>query len=250
MKKTLLLFLLVGSVLSAAPSLKITLSMVVKDEADRYLRCVLEDAKHYIDEAVIIDDGSSDETEALCREVLQGIPLRLVKNSVSKFANEVVLRKQQWFETIKTNPEWILILDADEIFESKFKDEIRDYLASTSEDAICFRLYDFWDEEHYRDDEYWSAHYRHIPFLIRYKPEVEYHWRETAQHCGRVPYSIVHFSSKKSPLRLKHYGWAKPKDRLAKYWRYQRLDPGCVFGWREQYESILDENPNLVAWEE
>ena len=50
-------------------------------------------------------------------------------------------------------------------------------------------------------------------------------------------------------LRLKHYGWAKAEDRRAKYLRYQQLDPECKFGWREQYESILDENSNLVAWD-
>jgi len=48
---------------------KLTLSMVVHNEADRYLRRALEAHRAYIDEAVIIDDGSTDESVELCREV-------------------------------------------------------------------------------------------------------------------------------------------------------------------------------------
>ena len=38
---------------------------------------------------------------------------------------EVELRKKQWSETIKTNPDWILNLDADEILEDGFWDNVQ-----------------------------------------------------------------------------------------------------------------------------
>ncbi len=139
---TILLLILLGAaivVFGAEP--RITLSMIMKNEAHRYLKEVLEDAVHYIDEAVIIDDNSSDESIAICHEVLKGIPHRVIKNSQSTFANEIVLRKQQWAETIKTNPEWILCLDADEIFECKFRRVIKQLLATIKEDTVYFRLY-------------------------------------------------------------------------------------------------------------
>lgn len=53
-----------------------------------------------------------------------------------------------------------------------------------------------------------------------------------------------------SQLRLKHYGWSNPHDRLVKYDRYMRLDPDGRYGWKEQYESILDVQPRLIRWEE
>ena len=31
--------------------------------------------------------------------------------------------------------------------------------------------------------------------------------------------------------------------------RYQLLDPDAIYGIREQYDSILDTNPNLIKWE-
>jgi glycosyltransferase involved in cell wall biosynthesis len=229
---------------------KLTLSMIVKNEANRYLRRVLEKHRPFIDEAVVIDDGSTDETVAVCREVLKGIPLHLVQNQTSQFSNEIILRKQQWEETVCTDPVWILNLDADEVFEDRFAEQVDDILTQTTYDAIYFRLYDMWNETHYREDSFWQAHLSYRPFMIRYRPDVEYIWKETPQHCGRFPITISHFSYWCHPARIKHYGWACPEDRLTKYQRYMELDPGARFGWEEQYNSILDENPHLIPWEE
>lgn len=223
--------------------------MIVRNEADRYLRCVLEKARPYVDEAVIIDDASEDRTPEICQELLQGVRLHLIKNCVSKFGNEVSLRKQQWEETIKTNPEWILNLDADEMFENRFRHDVKKLVDAPGVDAWFFRLYDFWSETHYRSDRFWCAHhYYKWPFLIRYQKQSEpFRWAETAQHCGRFPILPFH-SPRKSNLRVKHYGWAREADRQAKYDRYKKLDPNARYGWKEQYESILDPHPNLVAW--
>lgn len=240
-----------GAPLPLIPTPRLTLSMVVRNEANGYLRRVLESAKRYINDAVIIDDCSSDETVQICKEVLQGIPLHLVQNTESKFANEVELRRQQWEETVKVNPDWILNLDADEIFENKFANQVGDLLRDNEVDAYRFRLYDMWDEWYYRDDQYWRAHMGYSPFLIRYKPGIEYLWKNTPQHCGRFPRTISTFScQKQSELRLRHYGWATLERRKAKADRYARLDPDAKYGWKEQYESILDSCPNLVAWSE
>ncbi|MGL6106060.1 glycosyltransferase family 2 protein [Romboutsia sp.] len=229
---------------------KITLSMLVKNEEGRYLRKVLESAREYIDEAVIIDDGSTDNTVAMCREVLKGIPLKLVENKESKFKNEIDVRKQQWFETISTNPDWIVFLDADEIFENKFKDEVREIVKNMDADGYLFRLYDFWDEDHFRDDKLWSAHYTYRPFMIRYQRNFNYKFQETAQHCGRMPANVTELNCQLSNLRLKHYGWAKEEDRIQKYNRYMELDPNGIYGSLPQYQSILDKQVTLSKWNE
>ena len=254
MKLLLLILALNFSLLSAEEEdfhyPQITLSMIVKNEEHRYLKRVLESAKEYISCAVIIDDGSSDNTPQVCQEILGDIPLTLIINQTSTFSNEVVLRAQLWAETIKTNPEWILVLDADEIFEDKFKDYIHTLLSNTRANAIYFRLFDFWNESHYREDYYWKAHLVYRPFLIRYLPDIDYKWKETSLHCGRFPLNINDFSYECSDLRLKHYGWSNPIDRKNKYSRYLSSDPEGKYGWLEQYESILDENPNLIEWNE
>ncbi|WP_310831059.1 glycosyltransferase [Paenibacillus pedocola] len=235
---------------AAAKRPKLTLMMAVKNEAPRFLRTVLQEHRKYIDEAVIIDDGSTDDSADICREVLQGIPLHLVRNSVSRFSNEAELRKQLWEEVVKTNPEWILSLDADEIFEARFAQDIEILLQEDNCDLFCFRLYDFWDDHHYREDMYWRSHQSYRPFLLRYREDFTYVWNDSPQHCGRLPENIFELSHQLSNLRLKHLGWSRPEYRLDKYKRYMQLDPEGVYGWMEQYQSILDQHPKLVPWTE
>ncbi|GAB6926141.1 glycosyltransferase family 2 protein [Paenibacillus sp. JCM 10914] len=232
------------------PRPSLTLSMVVKNEGNRHLRQALEQHRQYIDQAVIIDDGSTDNTIDICMEVLKGIPVRLISNSQSKFHNEIELRQQQWRETLHVHPEWILNLDADEWFEDGFATALPALLQQSEHDMYCFRLYDFWDETHYREDEYWNAHHYYRPFLLRYRTGMVYTWNESAQHCGRFPANVFELPHQLSPLRLKHYGWSRIEYRQEKSDRYHKLDPEAAYGWREQYQSILDAAPVLKKWQE
>jgi glycosyltransferase involved in cell wall biosynthesis len=234
----------------AGQKTRITLSMVVKNESGRYLKQALERHRLYIDDAVIIDDGSTDDTIDICLQALTGIPVKLIRNEVSKFSNEITLRKQQWEETLSVNPQWILNLDADEWFEDRFTTEIRQLLDQSNTHAISFRLYDFWTNTAYREDNNWQAHLFYRPFLLRYNPDFTYVWKETPQHCGRFPENIYQLPNELSNLRLKHFGWVNVADRLQKFNRYMLLDPDAVYGLKEQYLSIIDSNPHLIEWVE
>ncbi len=228
---------------------KLTLSMVVKNEEGRYLEEALMQHRKYIDEAVIIDDGSTDKTVEIIKDILGDKKLILIQNTESGFKNEINLRMQQWRETLKTEPDWILNLDGDEIFERSFNEAIRDLIDRDLDiDGYGFRLYDFWDMEHYRDDNLWFAHRTYRTFLIRYQENFNYKWIETPQHCGRLPYNITDLKILPCQYRLKHYGWAKEEDRVKKYERYMRLDPEGKFGNFHQYKSILDKEPHLETW--
>jgi len=229
---------------------KITLAMLVRNESGRHLERVLNQATEYIDHAVILDDASKDNTVELCQEILQGIPLTLHSNKEHQFHNEILLRKQLWEMALSTPSEWIIILDADEMFEEDGPKQLRELLNHSSHvDYISFRLFDLWTENHYREDSLWQAHKWYRPFIVRNIPDFQAKWQETPQHCGRFPKNIIDLRGGTSPLRIKHLGWVRPQDRLEKYYRYKQLDPNGTYGNLEQYRSILDPSPNLVVWE-
>jgi hypothetical protein len=232
-----------------APNAGLVLSMVVHNEADHFLRRVLSHAATYIDSAVIVDDASTDNTVAVCEEVLVDIPHKIVSLPESLFHRESELRRTQWELTLAEAPSWVLCLDADELFEDAIRPEISAILAQDSWDAMAFRLYDFWDEFHYREDKWWNAHEIHRPFLARVTPKLQLDWPVINQHSGRFPPSVYkHLKMGMNPLRVKHLGWSTPRERHRKFERYQLLDPAGIHGNRAQYDSILDLRPTLKRW--
>lgn len=232
------------------PRPRLTLAMLVRNEADRYLEKVLTHAGRYIDQAVILDDASTDQTVEVCRRCLGNLPHQIIENKEAGFHNEVMLRKQLWDLAVATKAEWILILDADEMFEDAIIDAMPHLLSNPNADVYYFRLYDMWNQTQYREDTYWQAHKIYRPFLVRSQPGYVHIWQESPLHCGRLPVSIGSLRSITCQVRLKHWGWARPADRLEKYYRYKKMDPEARYGIKEQYQSILDPKPTLRVWQE
>lgn len=227
---------------------KLTVGLLVRNESGRYLEKVLHHITEFADKVVMVDDGSTDNTVAICREQLGSMAHCIIETGTNKFGNEVELRKMLWELAVSTEPDWIMILDADELFEPKAVGGIRKLLSDDSVDVFYFRLYDMWSESSYREDGYWFAHRVYRPFLVRHRPEFSYKWLEQPLHCGRFPLNIVNLPGKQSALRVQHFGWARPEDRVAKYFRYKELDPTAKYGVQEQYLSILDPKPTVIQW--
>lgn len=226
----------------------LTLSMAVRNESGRFLEQALLHHKSFIDRAVIIDDDSDDNTIEVIQNILTGKDLHIIRNDHSLFSQEHILRKRQWNETIATQPDWILNLDADQIFEKNVKALLKPILEQDRYRYVGFRLYDMWDEQNYRDDALWSAHQRPWPSLFRYTPFFDYQWNTRDQHCGHFPENLNFFELFDSQVRIKHLGWINNELRSEKYQRYMRLDPEAKYGVKEQYESILDQNPRVKRW--
>lgn len=228
----------------------IVLQMPVHNECNRYLEEVLKSVSEFVDYYVIIDDASTDDTVALCETLLKDRPHVIIKNQKPLFQTEYLLRKKLWEETEKHNPGWILSLDADEVMPENAAFVIRSIIQNQSIDAYKFRLFDMWNASEYREDANWNAHTHFMPFLMRYSPNHIYHWKETNQHCGRFPLEISTLTYANIDLRVKHYGWAREEDRIAKYKRYLQLDPEGKDGSIAQYQSILDDSPSLKRFDD
>lgn len=225
--------------------MKIIGAMLVRNESGRYLAQVLCKMRRICDKIVVVDDCSEDNTAQICQcygcKVYQG-------NESLWGTNELFRRKQLWDLATKEadDGDWILVLDADEIIDGidLLKGSISQATTQNA-DCVAFNLYDMWDESHYREDLCWDAHTKLSIICIKYHASKEYIWPELTLHCGRFPansYSVV----LPTGARILHYGWAKPEDRQSKYARYMKIDPEGKMGNLAQYQSILDEHPNLI----
>lgn len=230
---------------------KLTAMIQVRNEANRYLRRVLDDLSAYVDEIVILDDDSTDDTLEICKSYNKVVSLGHSQQSTYGI-NEAILKRRLFRRTVATKPDWILAIDADEIFEEKVKTEVRSLIDQTEIDWYAFRFYHFWNSEtQYRVDKLWAPT-QYGPRLFRYIPNAVYLWNDQALHGGSLPINlVVDFPGANSELRIKHFGYAgSQEDILRKYTFYTARDPHSKFCPRSHYDSMLDENPVLEEWVE
>lgn len=225
--------------------------MPVRNEIDRYLNEVLTHLLKWVDKVVILDDASEDDII----EVL-GENERIIthKNEYCIFEqNESALRSKLWNLTVKENPDWILAIDADEIFEDRIIDEASLLINQNYYDAICFRIFDFWSSKtHYRIDGGWNPWVKFSPLLIRYIPDINYHWPDRRIHSGRFPHPCDNYIPYYSDIRIKHFGWADPKDHYRKFLFYQNKDIEMSGRVSQHTQSIMiaPQSNDLETWQD
>jgi glycosyl transferase family 2 len=171
-------------------------ALLVRNEADRYLKRVLERCAAFSDEVLVLDDGSTDATVQVAKDM--GC---IVKQRVEKAAwwgggmggecraLESGARRELWERGSKLAKEgWLLICDADMLLEG----DIRPLCQTWELNTWAFPLYDLWDgEQTARVDGAWS--YGPItprPWLFcpsRVPQGWHAEWPTRGIHCGHSP---------------------------------------------------------------
>jgi len=88
----------------------IGLCMIVKDEAHVIGRC-LRSLRDHIDHWVVVDTGSSDGTQELVRELMQGVPGFLLERPWRDFGHN----RTEALRAARPHAEYSLVIDADEV---------------------------------------------------------------------------------------------------------------------------------------
>lgn len=100
---------------------KISLCMIVKNEESLISNC-LTHIQNYVHEIIIIDTGSTDNTKKIACEFT---------NHVYDFSWCNDFAKARNFSLLKSNNDWVLVLDADEIVSNFNSDSISRFIQDT-----------------------------------------------------------------------------------------------------------------------
>lgn len=111
----------------------IGLCMIVRNEEENLPRC-LNSVRGLVEETVIVDTGSTDNTIAVAKERGADVYYYQWDNSFANARN---------FALSKAKSEWVLLLDADEALDQASVETVRNFVNTTDKDGahFCVRNY-------------------------------------------------------------------------------------------------------------
>ena len=208
-------------------------ALLVRNEAasGRYLQRVLDNAKQFCDELVVLDDASTDDTVAVCKAAGATVHEREQGGGWWGGAGrgESPARAALWLlAAAAAGPTgWVLVQDADMELMGITPRDFRRLLAATNVNSWAWPLYDCWDsEEQMRVDGYWQAHLAPRVWLARAFPTPGFSpsWGDREIHSGHLPMNYVIYSGLAPPgMVWRHLGYVEKHHRLAKHKNYVRL---------------------------
>lgn len=204
--------------------------MIVRDEADRYLRACLDHLLEFCDSVRILDDGSTDSF----REVdwYGDDRVEVLRNDTPMFMQHEGRARQALLDwTFAADPSHVLAIDADEFVSdgAKLRDVCeRDRSRGSIPSVWILTMREVWtatpEELWTREDGLWGP--RACPLLYSLPARRNsYRWRiaNRAAAPGREPQAVAALRqrARKTDVDILHFGWANIADRADRYARYE-----------------------------
>jgi glycosyltransferase involved in cell wall biosynthesis len=226
---------------------KLVASLIVKDEADRYLRACLDSLLGFCDEVRVYDDGSTD---GFREHGWYDDDRVLVQRSSEStfFANEGEARQAALDWTLEAGPTHVVAIDADEFCSDGRA--LRAWCERSDAPALMVCMEEVWgadpDGLTVRTDGGWVPHEIVGAFRVQDTGMV-IPKRKLA--CGRLPQAVIGLPRRQilsSGVSFFHFGWACVADREARYDRYVEHDGGTFHASRH-LQSIMwpDDHPRI-----
>lgn len=172
----------------------VSLCMIVYNEESSLLTC-LESAKHLVDEIIIIDTGSTDQTLSLAQQA----GARILSY---QWESDFALARN--FSLFHASGDWILVLDADEILEPCTRQQFQELFVHADIEGYFLPIHNVLQGKNQETLD-------HIVRLFRNRPHYRF---EGALHEQIVP-SILRSCGEKSlahaPISIIHYGYLSYK---------------------------------------
>ena len=115
----------------------LSLCMIVKNEEQNLPRC-LKSVKHFVDEMIIVDTGSEDNTAEIAKSFGADVYCFEWNGSFSEARN---------FSMERAKGDWILIMDADDEMYPYAPEKIRELITDTDADAYFFETISYLGEK-------------------------------------------------------------------------------------------------------
>lgn len=180
-------------------------------------RC-LKHLKSFCDDIVLCDDSSQDNSLEIARRYTEHIIVM-----PDEFKQELAHKQKLLELALSLNPDWIVFLDPDEIFDREGElGGIRSLCVYGDEhniDSFSFQYHNLWKgQESFRVDELWYKNWQ--PKLWKRKDNLRFDVRE-GLHLRQYPMGLG--SDRRTDIRLIHYGFASKEKIEKKYDTYQNL---------------------------
>jgi len=197
-------------------------ALLVRDEADRYLRRVLENVQSLVDKLVIVDDGSTDDTADICREY--GDVTSTADETGFWQHDEAVARALLWrLAGAAAGPDgWVYVADGDHLLEGIDRAGLATLVRASLVNGWATPLLDCWDgDEQHRVDGHWQAWRTPRVWIAKAFPQegFEARWDTEGLHVGHLPSNFPLIPGI-APAWIRHLGYCDPADRASKMERY------------------------------
>ena len=196
--------------------MKLVAVLRIKNEMPVVEEC-LSKLSSLVDEVIVLDNGSTDGTLDCYKKFAKIVEI-LHTEGYHEGRDKCLL-----LEAVKKrNPDWILWIDGDEIFEKNFtRKEIEKYMQSPY-NQILFRMFNFWlSKEDYRIDGDFFR-YTIQPQRSMWRNIEGAYFSNKKMHNGGI--RGINSKIYLSPYRLKHYGYRDQEKIKSKYQTYMQED--------------------------
>lgn len=196
---------------------KLIATVPVRDE-EWILEKTLTDLSLYVDEIVVLDDGSTDRTPKIIRSFPKITSIHTNPIGTKPFGNgqESVNRNRLLDMARARGAEVILQIDADEIIEDKIRTELPSILAKKA--STRFQLCHLYgDIDHFRVDGDYGDFFRFRLYWVNRR------LRFTPQPVIATPRGFDRKNTATSGVKIVHYGWLKVDKHMHRYHEVYQL---------------------------
>jgi len=213
--------------------------MVCGAEADRYLEASLKELKRLCNDAIIATNNADQKT----KDLIKKYGFWQYEDNREWGIHQPDIKTDLLRRVGKLKPDWIVALDADEVFAPEFTREEAEKLTEQKEIAFYFMIVNLYnDKDHFYHgagiQRFWN-----IRFFKYLSDHIQY--MKKSLHCGLAP-PVFYHKGWHAPFYVEHYGLMSKKDRIAKVERYREFDPNAKFKNREYYDDLEADHEPMV----